>query len=251
MLWTENMPRLFIKSSTAVLALLLSLTACTGGDTEPGVTADKTQLFSPSLVVPGTWAVLGSSTAAGSGASPGKSWATQMQDNTAGVQVLNLAVGGSTSYAGLSAKAVTTSGRPLPDIAHNIDAALATQPRLLLISYPSNDTALGYSAHETVQNLLSMRSLALSAGTAVMVLSTQPRRMSQELQARLIEIDVQLSAELGPCFVSLREALAGPDGNLAASNDSGDGVHPNDAGHALIWRLVSERMQQGLCVRLK
>lgn len=139
----------------------------------------------------------------------------------------------------------------MPDIAHNIDAALAVNPRLLLISYPTNDTALGYSANETVQNLLSMRSLALSAGTAVMVLSTQPRRMSQELQARLIEIDVQLSAELGPCFVALREALAGPDGNLAASNDSGDGVHPNDAGHALIWHLVSERMQQGQCVRLK
>lgn len=83
----------FSKCRAAALVLWVGLTACTGGGTEPEVTSDKAPPVNTPLVVPATWVVLGSSTAAGSGASPGKSWVSQMQDNIAGVQVLNLAVG--------------------------------------------------------------------------------------------------------------------------------------------------------------
>lgn len=245
------MSRLFSKYRVVALVLFASLAACSGGDAGPEVTANEPQAVTPAPVVPGSWVVMGSSTAAGSGASPGKSWVALMQANTAQVQVSNLAVGGSTSYSGLSLNTATTPGRPAPDAVHNIDAALAFQPRLLLVSYPGNDTALGYSVDETVRNLLSIRSTALAAGTAVMVLSTQPRRLSPQQLASLAQIDQRLSAALGPCFVAVRESLAGSDGGLAPANDSGDGVHPSDEGHALIWQSVSARLLDEQCVRLK
>ena len=42
--------------------------------------------------------------------------------------------------------------------------------------------------------------------------------------------------------------LAGPDGRLAAAYDAGDGVHPNDAGHAIIFQRVDAVLQSGRCV---
>jgi lysophospholipase L1-like esterase len=55
---------------------------------------------------------------------------------------------------------------------------------------------------------------------------------------------------VAPCFVALREALAGADGKLAPQYDSGDGVHPNDAGHALIYNKVKGVLDAGECVRV-
>src|SRR5262249_56892394 len=85
--------------------------------------------FSPLLrarVNPGTWGVIGSSTAAGVGATPGNGWAARIGSAYAGkgVGILNLGLGGSVTYNGLSAEVPPTQDRPPPDGAHNVDAAL-------------------------------------------------------------------------------------------------------------------------------
>ena len=53
---------------------------------------------------PSTWVVIGSSSAAGAGASPGKSWASLIQASVQGqlVQIANIARGGTVTYQGLS-----------------------------------------------------------------------------------------------------------------------------------------------------
>ena len=117
-------------------------------------------------------------------------------------------------------------------------------------SYPSNDTALGYAVDETVRNLLAIRAEALARGATVVLLSTQPRALTPAHLAKMPQIDARLQAAAGDCFVELREALAGPDGRLAPAYDSGDGVHPNDAGHALIFQRVKALIDGGRCVRL-
>lgn len=242
-----------IKSqSKIVLVLFLSIviSACGGGSGE------HDRLVAPPVWVvrsltTGTWVVMGSSTAAGAGASPGKSWVALLQADLAGhgVQFTNIAKGGAVTYQGLSATPDPVLDRPLPDAAANIDKALALDPVLLLVSYPSNDTAVGYSVEETVRNILAIRSSALADLVPVIVLSTQPRNLSPEKLAQLALVDEKLSAEIGPCFVNVHSSLADENGYLA-NQYSFDGVHPNDAGHLLIAVQVQSVLESGRCVIL-
>ncbi len=230
-------------------ACLLALGACSGGGAAEAAGADAVTSALPS-VAPGTWVVIGSSTAAGAGATPGGGWASRVQATYSErlVDVVNLAVGGSTTYAGLSTESEPMEGRPPPDPAGNVDAAVSRGARLLLVDYPTNDTVLGYSVDETVGNLLAIRDTARSRDVAVVVLSTQPRALPVTQVAMLAQIDARLSSAVGPCFVAVREALAGPDGTLDARYDAGDGVHLNDSGHALVHARVRAVVDSGRCV---
>ena len=226
---------------------------CAGGDgpAAPQTESDTRPASAP-VVAPGAWVVLGSSTAAGAGASAGAGWVDRLREGVAfaGVSVHNLAKGGTVTYEGLSASEPPVPGRPAPDASINVDRALELAPRLILVSWPTNDTALGYSADETVRNLLAIRASASARGVPAILLSTQPRAMPDAQLALLPRIDERLAAELGPCFVAVREALAAPDGTIAPAFDSGDGVHPNDAGHALIHDRVRAAVDSGRCVTL-
>lgn len=233
-------------------ALLATLTACGGGG--GGDAAALTPVVIPPVaqVSPGTWVVIGSSTAAGAGAPSGKGWVALVSGAFAarGAQVVNLAKGGTVTYEGLSASAPRVQGRPVPDPAINIDQALSRKPVLLLLSYPANDTAKGYSTDETVNNLLAIRSQALAAGVPVLVTSSQPRNLSDTQLAQLRAIDERMAANVGACFVNIRQVLAGPGGRLATHLDSGDGVHPNEAGHQSIYSTIRESIDSERCVKI-
>jgi lysophospholipase L1-like esterase len=239
-------------TSSPLLALLFAaaLAGCGGGGNAAPAPAPSP---APAPAVqPGAWVVLGSSTAAGSGASSASAaWVNGLAVHHAarGVALTNLAVGGTTTCEALPTGSAPQPGRPAVDAAHNTSAALALGPKLVLISFPTNDTALGYSVDETVTNLLAMRSALQAGGAAVVLLSTQPRNLSDALLARLPQIDQRLADAAGACFVAVRTALAGPDGRLAPAYDAGDGVHPNDAGHALILQRVEDRLAAGDCVQ--
>ncbi|UUX94132.1 SGNH/GDSL hydrolase family protein [Aquabacterium sp. J223] len=226
----------------ALVAVLLS--ACGGGGGEAPSSP-------PPAVAPGTWVVLGSSTAAGANATAGNAWAARLAADMAarGVTMTNLARGGITTYQALPAAASRPAGRPVSDVTLNVEAALARQPRLVLLSFPSNDTALGYAVEETVANLLAMRSVLMAGGASVMVLSSQPRDLADGLRDRLREVDDRLAAAVGACFVAVRADLSAPDGRIDARFDAGDGVHLNDAGHAVVLSRVQARLQSGECVQ--
>lgn len=243
------------RSGRGILALALVglLAACGGGsDANPPALAAPALPATVPVVGAGTWVVMGSSTAAGAGAPAGKGWAALMGAAYAvrGAQVANIAQGGTVSYQGLSASAVPVAGRPAPNPALNIDQALSRKPVLLIVSYPTNDTAFGYSVDETVNNLLAIRSQALGAGVPVVVISTQPRNLSDAQLAQLRAIDTRLAASVGACFVEVRAALAGDDGRLAPRYDSGERVHPNEAGHQLIAEQIDKTIAARKCVSL-
>ena len=233
-----------------LIVLMATLTACGGGDDA----AAPTPVVIPPVaqVSAGTWVVMGSSTAAGAGAPGGKGWVALISSAfaTHGAQVVNLAKGGTVTYEGLSASAPRVQGRPAPDPALNIDQALSRKPVLLILSYPTNDTAKGYSADETVNNLLAIRSQALAAGVPVLVASSQPRNLSDTQLAQLRAIDERMVANVGTCFVNVRQVLAGPGGRLAAHLDSGDGVHPNETGHQSIYSPIREAIDRERCVKI-
>jgi len=227
---------------SALVSVLLSLVAIdASAETGPIV-----------QLKPGNWVVMGSSTAFGSGAPRGKGWVALLEAAYAkhGVQVINIASRGTVTYRGLSTSSLRVTRRPPPERKRNVDAALALQPALLIVSYPTNDTASGYSVDETVDNLLAIRAQAQVAGVAVIVTSTQPRNLDDTKLPRLRAVDDRLAASVGPCFVEMREALANADGKLAPQYDAGDGVHPNSAGHAVIAEHVIGLIESKRCVRL-
>lgn len=249
----KSLFRATLKSSRGAWLLLLAtwLVACGGG----GGGGDNQTASAPAAtqaprVESNTWVVMGSSTAAGTGSSPGQSWAALLQAGvqSRGIQVINIAKGGTVTYEGLSTKTAPTASRPLPDPSANIDQALSRNPALVVVAYPTNDTAIGYSIQETVNNLLSIRTHALANSVSVVVVSTQPRNLSPAQLSQLVLIDDQLAAAVGACFVDVRTGLAGANGQFAPQYDSGDGVHPNDAGHRLIATRIQAVISSPACI---
>lgn len=245
-----NSMRRFFCATAWCLILTGALSACGGGGSgsTPSVASPDVQA---AVLKSGAWVVMGSSTAAGAGASQGKSWVELLQSGVKNqaIPFVNIAKGGTVTYHGLSAAAIPQSGRPLPDPAANIDQALSRNPALLILAYPTNDTALGYTVEETVNNLLSIRNQALANSVSVMLLSTQPRNLPSAQLAPLPLIDERLAAIAGPCFVEVRRGLAAANGQLAALYDAGDGVHPNDEGHRLIATRIQAVLDGGRCVQ--
>jgi acyl-CoA thioesterase I len=245
-------PKIFLFSGLFLSCILAS---CGGGNSQNKV-VPVSPITPPVTVVkdvrPGTWVILGSSTASGTGATPGNSWADLLRENLSesGSSITNLAKGGTVSYVGLPSGTIPPANRPAPDPARNITQALSLKPVAIIISYPTNDVATGLKPEEAVNNINFIRTTAMNAGLAVLVTSTQPRNLSKEQLGYLVEIDKQLSATIGACFVSVREALSGPDGKLLPEFNSGDGIHPNDAGHRIIFAKILSTIKSGTCLHL-
>ena len=222
----------------ALAAAASLLVACGGGST-----ADAQ---------PSAWAVLGSSTAAGVGATPGKGWVALLSASAAsrGAQVRNFSRSGSVTYHALPAAAARPGARPATDPAQDIDGVMLGRPTLVILAFPSNDAVAGYPATETVANLLAIRQRALDGGAAVWVQSSQPRDTATVTQrAAMRDSDAALAQSLGKCFVNVQSLLADSQGDIAAAYAAGDGVHLNDAGHALIFERVTVALAAGLCTR--
>lgn len=236
----------------AATLLAAALAGCGGGGGGPAT--DPPPSAGPlAAVAPGRWVVMGSSTAAGVGASPGQAWAPRLAEayRDRGVALDNLARSGALTPQALPADAPAGGGRPAPDPAINLDRALALAPALLLLSFPTNDTVAGYPADETAGHLQRLRERAAAAGVATLLLGTQPRAgLSATQQATLGALDQALAARAGDCFVPLQAALGDGSGRIRPDYAAGDGIHLNDAGHAAVLARVRAALEAGRCVRL-
>jgi acyl-CoA thioesterase I len=229
---------------TVSLKILLTLfliaisSACGGGGDNSLPFSVEAANWEARAIEGGPWVVMGSSSAAGAGAVPAEyGWAQVLKQELAPqvTSMINLAKGGTLTSDGLSA----------------IDQALDHDPVLLLVSYPSNDTGVGYSIEETVRNILAIRTGALARAMPVIVLSSQPRNDFSAAQlAKMTQIDEYLAFGVGPCFVEVRSALSDAAGWLAEQY-SYDGVHPNNAGHGVIAERVRAVLDGGACVVLE
>ncbi|HTN09029.1 SGNH/GDSL hydrolase family protein [Agriterribacter sp.] len=187
--------------------------------------------------------VLGSSTAAGAGASPkSNSYVnlfTQYLINSvnSGSTVTNLAIGGATTYKMQPGWYSPPTAYPV-DPERNIDAALALSPDGILLNYPSNDADRDIPIAEQKSNFLRVVDKADSANVPVWITSTQPRNITEEGRANLILMRDWLQTTFTSKYIDFWTGIANADGTIVAAYNSGDGVHLNNAGHAILFERV-------------
>ena len=187
--------------------------------------------------------VLGSSTAAGQGASEKDSaWVWRYRTYLSGVhpswEVINLAVGGYTTYQLQPTGWAWPSGRPRPDTARNISRALALRPAAIIINLPTNDAASDFSIIEQTENFERLSAEAARADVPLWVSTTQPRDLSLEKRWNLMTMRDWIAERFPDRVLDFWTGIATEDGLMREPYDAGDGIHLSDAGHALLFTRV-------------
>lgn len=224
------------RSTLATLAFVtLGMTACTSSEDSEPSSPDP----GPHKIV-----VLGSSTAAGIGPTdPANTWvnryAAYLDTEYSECTVENLAVGGYTTYQVQPDDFVPPPGKPQPSPEHNITRALALDPNSIVINLPSNDQFFGFTTAEQLENYERVASLAEGAGVALWVTTSQPRNFADPADlAALFEAKDAIIARFGERSIDFWTDLAEADGTIRPELDSGDGIHLNDAAHAILANRV-------------
>lgn len=216
------------------LLAALALTACSGSLS----TASNSSGTKPSSK---TIVILGSSTAVGDGASPiTKGWAylytAYAQGIDPGITVVNLAVGGYTTYNILPTGTTVASNRPAVDTAKNITTALTYSPCAILINLPVNDTSGGFSDAETIANYRLIEAAASKQNVPLWVTTTRPANFSEAQRQQLIRIRDWTYEEFGSKAIDDWTTFANDDGTLNSAYAASDNFHFNNAGHALLYQ---------------
>lgn len=189
--------------------------------------------------------VLGSSTAAGEGTSTIDSawvwrYTAALRAERPGWEVVNLAKSGYTTAHVLPNGSIPPEGRPLPDTLRNITRALSLMPDAIILNMPSNDAAWNFDVIEQMANFETIAAEARAAGIPLWVTSTQPRNLSEAQRLNLITMRDWILATFSPRALDFWTGLAKEQGMIEDWANSGDGVHLNDAAHAVLAQRVVE-----------
>ncbi|MBS1741594.1 MAG: SGNH/GDSL hydrolase family protein [Bacteroidetes bacterium] len=203
-----------------------------------------------------TVAILGSSTAYGTGASVlDSSWAAKftayLQRKNVNNVVYNLGIPGFTTYQNLCPTGfVPPANRPSPNSGFNITAALNLHPDAIIINMPSNDAANDYSLAEQQANFERAMHLADSANVPVWVTTTQPRNNMTSTQINNLTLMRDwILGRFGDKAVDFWTTIANADGSINTFYDF-DYVHVNNFGHDLFYkRIKAETILDSLCAR--
>ena len=188
--------------------------------------------------------MLGSSTAAGTGPSrPENAWVwlytAYLKRQFPKFALTNLAVGGYTTYQMQPSDYAPPVNRPAPDPEHNVTKALSLHPDAIIINMPTNDQASGYSLTEQLANYDRVTRLATELGALVWVTTSQPRDFASVAdRAGLVAAKNALKQRYGSHALDFRTQFADGDGKIKDMYNAGDGVHMNDAAHALLAQQV-------------
>ncbi len=201
--------------------------------TGPPITGDSTLLY----------VVLGSSTAAGTGASTtDSSWVGRfrnyVQSFDADARVINLAIGGYTTYDIMPNNFTPPAGRPAPKVNNNVTIALSYKPAAVLINMPSNDAARSFTLEEQIRNFRTIIGLIEAQGIPYRVTTTQPRNLDAAGRQNLQIMRDSILAIFGENAVNIFDEMATPDGGLKSIYDIGDGIHVNNSGHKYIFDQI-------------
>ncbi|SFM85102.1 Por secretion system C-terminal sorting domain-containing protein [Chitinophaga sp. YR627] len=214
---------------------------------------DSTHSYAQTCTTPYRIVILGSSTAAGMGATPNHGWValyTQyLKTINTNYQVFNLAVGNYTTYDINPTGYVPPASRPSPDTAHNITKALSLQPHAIIINLPTNDVGRGYTLAEQQANYQRVITAANARGVKVWVATTQPRNdYSAQMVANLKAMRDWTFSYFGDRSIDFWTGMNEPNDSIKRAYSYGDGIHLNDAGHYVLYtRVVARGIPDVLC----
>lgn len=183
--------------------------------------------------------VLGSSTAAGTGPqNPANAWVNQYSQYVKSVNsssdVINLAVGGYTTYHVMPSDYTPPTDRPSPNTEHNITKALSYSPDVIIINLPTNDANGNYTVTEQLNNYKVILAKAAEKNVPVYITTTQPRNFSADQRQNLIAMRDSTIKKMGTKAIDFWTDIANADGTINTTYDMGDGVHLNDAAHTVL-----------------
>ncbi|NUN10293.1 MAG: T9SS type A sorting domain-containing protein [Ignavibacteriaceae bacterium] len=196
--------------------------------------------------------VLGSSTSAGIGPSTSDSaWVNRFRKNLlaqdTSYKVVNLAIGGYTTYHIMPTGFTPPGGRPNPAVNNNITFALTYTPVAVLINMPSNDATNLYPITEQIANYDTLVKILRNNNISTWISTTQPRNFSDPNQTSLLKaMRDSTYSRYGQYAVDFWTTLADTNGWIVSTYNSGDGIHLNDAGH----RILYERMRDAVLPRI-
>ncbi len=186
-----------------------------------------------------TIVVLGSSTAAGAGASTSDStWVNRyrvhLQSLNAANQVINLGVGGYTTYNIMPTGFVAPPNRPSVVTTQNITTAFTHNPDAIIINLPSNDRQ--WPKEEQLANFDSLWNHSWNNGISMWICTTQPiNSTNQTTNDYQAEVKDSIFARYGSYVLDFWTNLAMPN-NAIDTIFAADAVHLNDLGHRTIFQ---------------
>jgi lysophospholipase L1-like esterase len=179
---------------------------------------------------PPTVVILGSSTAAGANASPlSLSWASRyaahLETVVPGSQVINLAVGGFTTFNVMPTGSIpsppwnSSTYYPAPD--NNITAALALDPDLIILNLPTNDSDMHVPLDLQISNYAAIIEAAASHRVPVWTCTPQPRTNGDAAARALLRAMVDATIEtFADRTIDFWTGIADADGRML-SDDHG------------------------------
>jgi lysophospholipase L1-like esterase len=194
--------------------------------------------------LPGVIVVLGSSTSAGTGPKdPNNAYLVRYKAYLAGAfpkfTLTNLAVGGYTTYNMQPSDYKPPAGRPAPVVGHNITTALSLKPNVIIVNMPSNDQADNFPVSEQMANYDRVATLAAAAHVQLWVTTTQPRNFTDPAQLKnLMDARDAIKQKYMPRVLDFWTPFAQADGTQMPQYGAGDGIHLNDAAHAILESIV-------------
>ncbi|HEX8333900.1 MAG TPA: SGNH/GDSL hydrolase family protein [Segetibacter sp.] len=195
--------------------------------------------------------ILGSSTAFGTGATPiDSSWVNllnyKFKADKKNISILNLALGGYTTYHIMPSNVTIPNGRPGGDVNRNLDKALSFKPDLIIINLPSNDITNGFADKEIIDNYKVICNEIKRNNIEFIVTSTQPRNFPEvQARERLLTFNGVLKTLLPSNTIDFYNLLADQSLRIKSELDFGDGIHLNNKGHKIIFEelLKDKRMR--------
>lgn len=193
--------------------------------------------------------VIGSSTAAGFGASVRDScWTGRLRNklivDKKKFKLINFGVGGYTTFHLMPSSTAAMSiaaQRPLPDTNKNVTAALKYHPVLVIINLPSNDIAANFRDEEIIRNYRLMVRTIASANCDYIITGSQPRNFpSPQQRMRLKILNDKLTTEFPNHIDDYLKKISTASWAINRIYGAGDGIHLNNLGHKVIYQSIFE-----------
>lgn len=186
--------------------------------------------------------ILGSSTAAGSGpSSPDSAWVNryrnQLQQINQNNEVVNLAVGGYTTYKVMPTDFIAPANRPIVDTNRNITTAFTHNPDFIIVNLPSNDRQ--FPIGEQLANFDSLYRHSNTHEVPIYICTTQPidALASAAYQKEARDSIISMFPNN---YIEFFTPLADVD-NTVITQYAADAVHLNDSGHRILFNQVWNR----------